>query len=166
MGLKKKPEAGPGFCHTRHGLDLFKYIITQKPLIYIYIYIRTKKTLLPLIFHTQPSHSSFISLTTSLSSPSLSHGLTLFSLSHSLSLTDSTSSFDLCRSHHHTISLLASSFVNASLKIITCLFLSFFIFFELRSVFSKCSSAKICHLRQNLCFIIIIIIILGSLLGA
>ena len=39
MGLKKKPEAGLGFCHTRHGLDPFKYIITQKPLLYIYIYI-------------------------------------------------------------------------------------------------------------------------------
>ena len=122
----------------------------------------TKKTLLPLIFHTQPSHSSFISLTTSLSSPSLSHGLTLFSLSHSLSLTDSTSSFDLCHSHHHTISLLALSFVTASLKIVTCLFLSFFIFFELRSIFSKCSSVKICHLHQDLCFFFF----LGSLLGA
>ena len=35
--------------------------------------IKLPKTLLPLIFHTQPSHSPSISLTASLSSPSLTH---------------------------------------------------------------------------------------------
>ena len=70
MGFSKKPEAGPGFFHTRPGLDTFKYKITKNP---IYIYKLTK-TLAPLIFHTQPPS---ISLTASLSSPSLTHGLNL-----------------------------------------------------------------------------------------
>ena len=80
MGLKKKPEAGPGFCHTRHGLDPFKYIITQKPLIYIYElkkpYFLSYSTLnhpTPHSFPSQPHSLLPLSVMDSPSSPSLTH---------------------------------------------------------------------------------------------
>ena len=97
-GSLKKPEAGPGriWVFVIPGLDLtcLNIKLPKTPYIYIYIY-KLKKTLLPLIFHTQPPS---ISLTASFSSPSLTHGLTLFSLSHSLLLTDSSLSSNLCHS--------------------------------------------------------------------
>ena len=144
---KKKPEAGPGFCHTRPRPDPFKYKITKNPL-YIYKlkkpYFLSYSTLNPNPFPTQLHSPLPLSLTDrgSPSSPSLTY-------SHSRTQPQALTT--ITHRRHHTISSSASSFVIAGLKFITSFFLSFFVFFELRFVFSKCSSAKIYH-RQDLSF--------------
>nr|POF24664.1 hypothetical protein CFP56_67238 [Quercus suber] len=73
------------------------------------------------------SHSQSISLTASLSSPSLAHGLTLFSLSHSRTQPQALTSVTVAitRSHRRpqALSPSVSSSIIAGLKIVTGRFL-------------------------------------------
>ena len=141
----------PGPDPTRLNIKLSKtpYIYKlKKP------YFLSYSTLNPNPFPTQLHSPLPLSLTDrgSPSSPSLTY-------SHSRTQPQALTT--ITHRRHHTISPSASSFVTVGLKFITSFFLSFFVFSELRSVFSKCSSAKICYLHQDLFFFF-----LGSLLGA